>query len=205
MKKVSQKTIARSLLYVRTLENLIKKEKRDYVSSKVLSQITGFTDVQIRKDISNFKKVGKPRVGYQTKRLKEVLEEFVLQNTVYVSLFGVGNLVMAIMKYPEFHSAKIKFVNAFDNDPKKIGKVINGVNIYSIKDAIKVIPNSRAEIGVIATPEEKSQEIADIISSCGVRGIINFSPTSVNVPEGVSVKNIDLSIEFLALFCDIQG
>jgi redox-sensing transcriptional repressor len=205
MKKVSPKTIPRALLYVRTLENLIKKEKRDYVSSKVLSQITGFTDVQIRKDISHFKKVGKPRVGYQTKKLKEALEELVLQNTVYVSLFGVGNLGMAIMKYPEFHSAKIQFVNAFDNDPKKVGKVINGVKIYSIKDAIKVIPRSRAQIGVIATPEEKSQEIADIIASCGVRGIVNFSPTSVNVPEGVSVKNIDLSIEFLALYCDIQA
>ncbi len=192
-------------MYVRTLENLIRKEKRDYVSSKVLSQITGFTDVQIRKDISHFKKVGKPRVGYQTKKLKEALEALVLQNTVHVSLFGVGNLGMAIMKYPEFHSAKIKFVNAFDSDPKKIGKVINGVKIYSIKDATRIIPKSRAQIGVIATPEEKSQEIADIISSCGVKGIVNFSPTSVSVPEGVSVKNIDLSIEFLALFCDIQG
>ena len=203
MKKVSQKTIPRALLYVRTLEKLIK-EKQDYVSSKVLSQITGFTDVQIRKDISNFKKVGKPRVGYQTRKLKEALEEFVLQSTVHASLFGVGNLGMAIMRYPEFHSAKIRFVNAFDSDPKKIGRVINGVKIYSIKDARKIIPKSGAEIGVIATPEEKSQEIADIICSCGIKGIVNFSPTSVNVPDGVTVKNIDLSIEFLALFCDIQ-
>ncbi len=203
MKKVSQKIIPRALLYVRTLEKLIK-EKQDYVSSKDLSKITGFTDVQIRKDISNFKKVGKPRVGYQTKRLKEALEELVLQNTVHASLFGVGNLGMAIMKYPEFHSAKIKFVNAFDSDARKVGRVINGVKIYPIKDAQKIIPKSSADIGVIAVPEEKSQEIADIISSCGVKGIINFSPTSVNVPSDVTIKNIDLSIEFLALFCDIQ-
>ncbi len=203
MKKFSQKTISRSLLYVRALEILIK-EKKEYVSSSELSQITGFTDVQIRKDISNFKKVGKPRVGYQTRRLKEAIEEHVLQSTVYASLFGVGNLGMAIMKYPEFHSAKIRLVNAFDSDPKKIGKVINGIMIYPVKDAKKIISRSRVDIGVIATPAGKSQEIADTIASCGVKGVINFSPTSVNVPEGVIVKNIDLSIEFLSLFCDIQ-
>ena len=203
-KKFSQKTVSRALLYVRALENLIKS-KKEFVSSRELSQITGFTDVQIRKDISHFKKVGRPRIGYQTRRLKEALEEYVLQNTVHAVLFGVGNLGMAIMKYPEFHSAKIKFVHAFDSDPRKIGRVINGVKIHTVKEARKVLMRSRTDIGVIATPEEKSQEVADLIASCGIRGIINFSPVSVNTPEGVKVKNIDLSIEFLSLFCDIQG
>lgn len=203
-KKFPQKTIPRALLYIRTLENLIK-EGQKYVSSRELAEITGLTDVQIRKDISNFKPAGKPRVGYETARLKKILEEFVLQNTVHVSLFGVGNLGTAILKYPEFHTEKITLVNAFDLDPKKIGKTIERVKIYSVNDAPRVVPKSHAEIGIIAAPVDRAQDIANTIVACGLKGIINFAPTSVFVPKEVKIKNIDLSIEFLSLFCDIEG
>jgi len=69
MKKLPRKIITRVLLYIRTLEGLAK-EKRFLVSSKQLSEITGLSDVKIRKDISNFKKVGKPRGTRSAKRSK---------------------------------------------------------------------------------------------------------------------------------------
>jgi len=50
MEPISQKTIARSLLYIRTLEELIR-EKKVYISSQELAKITRLSDVQIRKDI----------------------------------------------------------------------------------------------------------------------------------------------------------
>jgi redox-sensing transcriptional repressor len=204
MKKVSRKIISRALVYIRTLEALIK-ENRNLVSSQQLAEITGLTDVQIRKDISSFGKVGTPRIGYKSAELKKILEDFVLQqNTVRVALFGVGNLGTAILKYPGFHQEKIKVVAAFDKDKRKIGRKINGVTIYPVQDAPKVIASSKAEIGVIAVPKEYSQQIADIIVLSGLRAIINFSPTSVAVPKNVIVKGIDLTIEFLSLFCEIE-
>lgn len=203
MKKFPQRTISRALIYIRTLAKLLESEK-EVVSSQELSLITGLSDVQIRKDISNFGKVGKPRIGYRTAELKQVLENYILQNIVHAVLFGVGNLGSALLKYPGFHQDKVKLVAAFDTDKKKIGRNINDIKVYSLEDAEKVISKLHVEIGIIAVPVEYSQKVADIIVKSGLKGIVNFTPTTVTVPKTVIVKNIDLTIEFLSLFCDIQ-
>ena len=203
MKKFPQRTISRALVYIRTLAQLLESRK-EVVSSSQLALITGLSDVQIRKDISNFGKVGRPRIGYRTAELKQVLENYILQNIVHAVLFGVGNLGSALLKYPGFHQDKVKLVAAFDTDKKKIGTEINGVSIYSISEAQKIIASSHVEIGISAVPVEYSQKVADIIIKSGLKGIVNFTPTTVTVPKEIIVKNIDLTIEFLSLFCDIQ-
>jgi len=203
MKNIPRKTVERALLYIRTLKRLIKA-KRSHVSSKELAQITGLTDVQIRKDISSFGKVGTPRIGYKTVGLKNILEDFILQrNTVHVVLFGVGNLGSAILRYPEFQKDRIKIVAAFDKDEAKIGKKINGIPVFAIADAPGIIKKRRAVIGVIAVPREAAQDIADTLATSGLKGIINFAPTSINVPAGIPVRDIDFTIEFLSLYCGI--
>lgn len=203
MIKISPKATARSLMYIRSLEGLIKA-KRQLVSSRQLAQMTGFTDVQIRKDISGFGKVGTPRIGYNTQDLKQILEDSILQKTtVKVALFGVGNLGTAILKYPGFQKDTIQIVAAFDSDLTKVGKVVNGIKIFDPAEASGVIRKKKAQIGIIAVPGDAAQKIADIMVLSGLKGIANFTPASVSVPCHIQVRNIDFSIEFLALFSEI--
>jgi len=202
MKKLPRKIITRVLLYIRTLEGLVK-EKRFLVSSKQLSEITGLSDVKIRKDISNFKKVGKPRIGYKTADLKKTLENYLLQNNaVHLVLFGVGNLGSAFLRYPGFQREKVKLVAAFDVSRNKIGKKIAGVRIYPVERAPEIIKRCHADIGIIAVPKEQGQEVADYMVLSGLNRIVNFAPCSISVPAKVQVRNIDFTIEFLSLFCD---
>ncbi len=202
MKKLPRKIITRVLLYIRTLESLIK-EKRYLVSSKQLSEITGLSDVKIRKDISNFKTVGKPRIGYKTADLKRTLENYLLQdNAVHLVLFGVGNLGSAFLRYPGFRREKVKLAAAFDVSRHKVGKKIDGVRIYPVERAPEIIKRCHADIGIIATPKEHAQEVADYMVLSGLHRIVNFAPCSISVPAKVQVRNMDFTIEFLSLFCD---
>lgn len=204
MKKISGKVISRVLLYIRTLEGLIK-EKIFLVSSGELARFTGVSAVQIRKDISNFGKVGTPRIGYRTIELKNVLEDFVLQRkAIHMAVFGVGNLGTAIMRYPGFRREKLKIVAGFDRAKKKIGKTINGVKVYSVEKAPGIIKKQHIDLGIIAVPADCSQEVADLMVLSGLKGIINFSPMAINTPKKVSVRDIDLSIEFLSLYCEAR-
>jgi len=201
MRKLSRNTIERTLLYIRTLESLAKA-KRHWVSSKQLAEILGSSDVQIRKEISKFGKIGKPRIGYDVSLLKQILEDFLLSGRVVRAvLFGAGNLGNAILRYPGFAGRKIRIVAAFDRDTAKIGHTIHGVRIFSVIRAPEVIRKTRANLGILAVPEESSQEAADLMVISGLRAIANFAPTSINVPKNVVVKDIDLSIEFLSIFC----
>lgn len=203
MKRLSPKIISRALLYIRTLESLIENGA-EFISSNLLSSVTGLTDVQIRKDIAAFGKVGKPRVGYDAQELKHFLEDFVTRNTAHVALFGVGNLGKAIIRYPEFQNQKIKLVAAFDVDKAKVDKEISRVPVYDIARAPQIIAQTRAEIGIIAVPKEAAQSVADMMVKSGLKGIVNFAPINVTVPGHVTVRDIDLSIEFLSLFCDLK-
>jgi redox-sensing transcriptional repressor len=204
MKKIPRRTITRVLLYIRTLEALAK-EKRFLVSSGQLADITGLSAVQIRKDISNFKSVGKPRVGYRTAELKKTLENYLLQDTkVHVVLFGVGNLGSAILQYPGFHRGKIRLVAAFDVSRHKIGKKIGGVRVYPVDRAPEIVKRLHGDIGIIAVPEGNAQEVADYMVLSGLQKIINFAPYPVSVPAKVQVRNIDFTIEFLSLYCNTQ-
>lgn len=202
-RKYPQRTIPRALLYIRILDDLLQKG-RPYISSAELARMTGLRDVQIRKDISNFGPVGKPRVGYPVSALKNLLEGSVQRDTVHVVLFGTGNLGKAIAKYPEFHFGKIKIVAAFDKDPHKIGTSINGIKVYGLGDVKRIIKKTKAVIGINAVPKEVAQDVVDMMVSAGIKGIINFSPITIIVPPGMPLKNIDLTIEFLSLLCDIQ-
>lgn len=202
-RRVPERTIPRTLLYIRILDDLLKRGE-DHVSSGELARMTGFQDNQIRKDISNFGPVGKPRVGYPVRALKKRLEASVHGAPVQVVLFGTGNLGKAIARYPEFHSSKINIAAGFDKDPRKIGKQIDGIKIYALSQAKRVVKQKKAVIGINAVPKEAAQDVVDIMVAAGIRGIINFSPVTVTVPDKVTVKNIDLTIEFMALLCDMR-
>ena len=204
MKKFSKKTINRAFLYIRTLEQLINN-KHNLVSSGQLAKLTGLTSTQIRKDISNFGKVGTPGIGYNTEELNEKLELFILQKqVVHIAVFGIGNLGAAILKYPNFQKTKLNIVAGFDNDLKKVGKKFNSIPIHPIVNAPGVIKKTHTDIGIIAVPQKFAQEVADIMVLSGLKGILNFSPTTINVPNDVFVKDIDFTISILSLFCRIN-
>jgi len=54
-------------------------------------------------------------------------------------------------------------------------------------------------VGIIATPAEAAQEIADALIKAGVRGILNFSPLRVAVPKKVKVISIDIAMDLARL------
>jgi redox-sensing transcriptional repressor len=52
---------------------------------------------------------------------------------------------------------------------------------------------------VIATPAAVAQNVGDRLVAAGVTSILNFAPVVLNVPSGVDVRKVDLSIELQIL------
>jgi redox-sensing transcriptional repressor len=52
---------------------------------------------------------------------------------------------------------------------------------------------------VISTPASAAQEVADAMVAAGIRSILNFAPIVLTVPDGVSVRKVDLAIELQIL------
>ncbi|MCK9554787.1 redox-sensing transcriptional repressor Rex [bacterium] len=183
---------------------LYRFEKLGFVKvfSDNLGEAVGVTAAQVRKDFSLFGITGNKRGGYQVKALIEKLNEILgkneLQNVVIV---GSGNIGNALLKYKGFEKEGIKIIAAFDIDPAKFREnpEVPVLSLERLKDFVK---KSGVKIGVLAVPDIAAQQVADMMISSGIKGILNFAPINLRAPADIIVNyvNLELEIENLIYF-----
>lgn len=195
--KVPEATIKRLSIYMRVLKDLEKKGV-EVISSAELADICGVNAAQIRKDLTYFGEFGIRGVGYYVKELHfDIRKVLGLNQRRNVALVGVGNLGRALASYRNFSEHGYNFVAAFDADPSKVGETLpGGLRIQGMDDIARLTAEREIEIAIVTTPAETAQEAVDQIVAAGIKGILNFAPTQIQVPDGVKVKKVDLTTEF---------
>jgi redox-sensing transcriptional repressor len=139
-------------------------------------------------------------VGYDVALLIEQIEYILgLDQRRAVCLVGVGNLGHALAGYDGFASRGFRIVALFDADPAKIGEIIGGMRVRHIDELSRVAVEESLAIGVIATPANAAQAVADELVAAGVTSILNFAPCVLSVPANVDVRKVDLAIELQIL------
>jgi redox-sensing transcriptional repressor len=116
-----------------------------------------------------------------------------------VVIVGVGNLGHALANYGGFGDRGFPVVALVDADSSKVGEVVNGVRIRHLDDLPAIAAEHDIAIGVIATPAGVAQDVADRLIDAGVRSVLNFAPAVISLPEGVSVRSVDLAVELQIL------
>ena len=133
-KKIPEKVINRLTLYHCILSDFINN-KTEFISSKQIAQLLNIDDSQVRKDINYLDNSGKSRVGYIVKELKIAIEKTLgFKKNKKAFIIGAGNLGTAIANYGNFTDYGLNIISLFDNDPQKIGKIINGMEIKNISE-----------------------------------------------------------------------
>lgn len=198
-KRIAAVTIGRMSIYARALQKL-QNSGVELLSSEELGDRIGCSGAQIRKDLSCFGEFGESGKGYYVKDLKEAIFRILgLDKCWNVALVGAGQLGSALLAYPGFHERGFDIIAVFDNDIRKIGKKWENVVIQDISELIDTIKEREIKIGIITVPPQISQEIADMLVSGGIRAILNFAPARLIVPDGVELRNADLTTEFECL------
>jgi len=191
--KVPEVVVERLSIYLRALKKLSDEH---VLSSQELAELVGTTDAQVRKDLAYFGEFGIPGQGYCVGKLKEEITRILaLDRSWGLALVGVGKLGAALLAYPGLKRKEFQIKAVFDNDPEKIGKKIEGLTIRAVEEICEVLPRYKIKIGIITTPAEAAQEIANRLVQAGVEGILNFAPVHITVPNKVKLKNVDLSME----------
>ncbi|WP_026691393.1 redox-sensing transcriptional repressor Rex [Alteribacter aurantiacus] len=196
--KIPQATAKRLPLYYRFLESLQASGKHR-VSSSELSEAVKVDSATIRRDFSYFGALGKKGYGYNVNYLLTFFRKTLDQDEVTrVTLVGVGNLGTAFLNYNFTKSNNTVIDMAFDVDHDKVGQNIGNVPIYHLDDfKEKIGPN--VEVAILTVPSHAAQGIADDIVEAGIKGILNFTPARLSVPDDVRVHHIDLSVELQSL------
>jgi len=198
-------TLRRLPLYYQQLLQA-HRNGEEYVSSVELGKATGSAPEQVRKDLSFLTGQGKSRVGYETKKLAEIIEDYLgLMDDKEAVLVGAGNLGHALALYQGFAQCGFRIVVLFDNDPMKVNGKVGELKVLPVEKLTNLVERMGIRIGIITTPPQPAQEIAEMMIAGGIKAIWNFSTAHLVVPEDVLVRNVDLSLELAVISHYING
>jgi redox-sensing transcriptional repressor len=193
--KVVIERLPRYYRYFDWLESQVEK-----ISSKKLSELMGASASQVRLDLSYFGDFGQQGYGYNIQKLKAELAKILkIHSPTKFIIVGMGNIGRALTRYNAFAGAGFKLEGLFDVKPILIGEKINGITIYDVRELGPYVRKHDIDIAVIAVPKEVASDVAKTLVESGIKGILNFAPRDLEVPENLPVENIHIIDKALAL------
>lgn len=187
--------VKRLSLYLRQLESFKRKDRRT-ISSKQLGESLNLTDAQVRKDLAYFGQFGHPGIGYKVDDLIAQVRKILGTDKLWnVLLVGAGNLGRALIAYKGFNVKGFRLTNVFDASPNLFGKKLNTFTVQPMSELESTIQKNQIRLAMIAVPADVAQEVVDQLVAAGIKGILNFAPTSVTVPPHIALNAVDLSVQ----------
>jgi len=188
-------TVGRLPVYLRALADLTHA-RQSTVSSEQLAERAGVNAAMVRKDLSHLGSYGTRGAGYDVEfLLDQVGLALGLDQDCPVVIVGIGNLGRALANYAGFASRGSRVAALLDLRPEVVGQMVGGLVVRHLEDLDALVKTEGLAIGMIATPANAAQEVADRLVGAGVTSVLNFAPVVLNVPSHVGLRQIDLSVE----------
>lgn len=197
MSELSPATVARLPRYLRLLEEL---DGTDTVSSDVLAEAARVTAANVRRDLAALGFQGTRGVGYSASDMAErIRRELGIDKRRRVGIVGAGNLGTALAGYSGLSRRGFDVTALYDIDPRRIGQEVAGIPIRDMAGVAADVENGLFDMAILAVPASSAQTVADQLVAAGLRSVLNFAPARIEVPEGVAIRQVDLSHELQVL------
>lgn len=196
IRRLSDATIERLPSYLRALRTM----DAGTITSEQLATMTGVNSAKVRKDLSHFGFHGTRGVGYDVRAMRSKIErELGVTERLGVLIVGAGNLGRALANFGGFAPQGFRIVALCDSDPTKIGTKAGTVEVRPVEALEAIVTSERVGIGIIATPANVAQAIADRLIASGVTSLLNFAPIALQCPADVHIREVDLASELQIL------
>jgi len=193
--EIPKKAIYRLSIYQRCLSKL-QENGKETVSSSALAGAAGVKPAQLRKDLTYFGQFGTRGLGYSVAELRDAIRDVLGREQLQpVVMVGAGNLGVALLRYRGFAKEGFEVVAAFDADPETVISRGVSVPVHGQHEMAGFVREKDVKLAILCVPGGVAQEVANELVDAGVQGILNFSPTLLEVPEAVTVNNVDLALE----------
>jgi redox-sensing transcriptional repressor len=204
--RLPDKTIERLSQYRRILLACLDQGKQ-HIFSHELAGLLHITPVQVRRDIMLIGHTGTLRRGYDVRDLINRISRIIdIDPGMKVIVMGVGLLGSAIINYFTGKRSKLAIVGAFDIDPEKVNRVYAGVPCYPADKLREIIKAEDIDIALLTVPPADAVSTTEKLVMAGIKGILNYTSTPVNVPPHVYLEEYDMitSLEKVAYFVKKQ-
>jgi redox-sensing transcriptional repressor len=199
VKRIADSTVRRLSAYLRFLEDF-EGRGLSTISSDELARRGGTTSAQVRKDLSFFGSFGKRGLGYSVPELAGRLREILgLGRQWKVIIIGAGKIGAALAQYRGFKQRGFHILAAYDSNPERVGRALEGIPVRDIVHLDRDVAKENPDIAVVTVPGENAQSVVDRVVHAGIKAILNFAPTQLQVPADVTVKTVNMAMELESL------
>jgi len=203
--KIPRSTAKRLPLYYRCLAEM-RERGVAVVSSQALSSKAGIEAAIIRKDLSCFGELGKRGVGYNVDFLYRAVARILkVEEQREIVVVGGGKLGQAWVEYMARYGENFHVAAVFDGCPAEVQAAVPGVPVLPLDELYNFVRARKIEMAVLTTKAEEARTVVTELVRAGIRGILNFAPVALDVPEGVRVIDCDFMGKLQSLACCLGG
>ncbi len=189
---IPERTIERLSEYRRTLLDELARGVT-HLYSHNLANIHGITAVQVRRDLMLIGFSSDTKRGYDARVLVDFIGNILdSERVMNIAVIGMGHIGQAVTQHFTGKRSKLKIKMAFDVDPQKVGTKIAGVPVYHMDDFVTKARENEIRIALISAPTAVAPSMVRPIVEAGIRGVLNFTSTPLNFPEGIYVEDYDI-------------
>jgi redox-sensing transcriptional repressor len=195
-------SVGRLSLYRRLLSNHLSPGTQ-FVFSHELAAMARVSPAQVRRDLMHLNCSGSPSKGYRVDYLIACLSEELDHVTGQsVALVGIGNLGRALITYFHGRRERLAIMAAFDREPEKVNRIFHGCHCYPLEELENVLERDDIRAAILAVPAAEAQAVADRLTGAGVKGLLNYAPVPLRVPDDVYLEEQDMTtaLERVAYF-----
>lgn len=197
--QLSEASLFRMSRYLNVLEEFSQKGI-PYISTSKLADLLGVNPAVVKQDFLPLKVRGQTGVGYEVPQLRETIRDiFLSRGTLSFAIVGFGNIGQALASYQGFERDGFVLKAIFDSNPKFHSYSVRNVTIEDVESLARICRERQIDIGVICTPASVAQEVANQLIEGGVKGIWNFAPTELVVPENIILVHEHLTRGLLTI------
>lgn len=198
MSELPRATVVRLPRYLRLLDDISRS--RETVSSDQLAEAAGANAANVRRDLSYLDFHGVRGVGYSVAELRDrIRRELGIAFRRNVAIVGAGNLGRALANYGGLSRRGFDVVAVYDKDDAAIGSTIGKLSVRNVQKLTDDCSNGDFDMAILAVPAVAAQQVTDQLVEAGIETILNFAPIRVGVPDTVTVRQVDLSMELQVL------
>ena len=198
MSELPRATVVRLPRYLRLLDDI--SQSRETVSSEQLAEAAGANAANVRRDLSYLDFHGVRGVGYSVAELRDrIRRELGIAFRRNVAIVGAGNLGRALANYGGLSRRGFDVVAVYDKDDAAIGSAIGRLSVRNVQKLTDDCSNGNFDMAILAVPAVAAQQVTDQLVKAGIETILNFAPVRVGVPDTVTVRQVDLSMELQVL------
>lgn len=193
------KTVERLSNYRRLLMRYQYLEK-PHIFSRDLARLLKINPAHVRRDLMLLGASGSQSKGYDVQyligQISTKLECEAGKNACIIGFGHTGRSVLEILA-DDFTPIKIKAI--FDSSNKSINKSFHDVPCFSMGEIAHVIEDQKITLAILADMDEDPENYIALISSLGINGVMNLTPTHLNLPEDIFIEEYDMKTALIKL------